>query len=324
VTLCAQLLRALRDVPNGVSGTDLARTLGISRAAVWARFDELRALGYEIVASPHNGYRLVGTPDLLDSDDIQARLPVNHVIGREIRVYAKTTSTNDLVGRLCRDGAREGVVIFAEAQTKGRGRQGRTWVSPAGKGLWFSILLRPRASLQAATQLTVAAATALLRAVEAQTGVAASIKWPNDLLAGGRKLAGILTEISAEAGGSQGAVVGIGLNVNITAPEFPAELRERVTSLKIETGRDINRGDLAVAILGELDRDYGKIQEGRFEEIAEEWRERCGTIGREVRIRAGGRIIAGRAESLDSEGALLVRTRHGLLERVLSGDVELG
>src|SRR6516162_898922 len=170
MTTDAKILSALRAHPDGVSGADLAGQLGISRTAIWARIEELRQLGYDIEAGPHFGYRLVSVPDVLHADDLLARLHRTKIIGRDIRVFEQTTSTNDVIERLARDGVKEGVVVFAESQTKGRGRLGRKWISPARKGLWFSILLRPDLRPQETTQLTVAAATAIRRAIAASSG----------------------------------------------------------------------------------------------------------------------------------------------------------
>src|SRR5881296_2032683 len=180
MTLDAQILKTLRDNGDGVSGAELSQRLGISRAAVWGRVEELRSLGYDIEASPHLGYRLLSAPDALHADDLISRLGETKVIGRVIRVFQETTSTNDVVEKFARDGLREGIVVFAESQTKGRGRLGRKWMSPAKKGLWFSVLLRPDLRPQETTQLTVASATALRRAIQIETGLSADIKWPND------------------------------------------------------------------------------------------------------------------------------------------------
>jgi BirA family transcriptional regulator, biotin operon repressor / biotin---[acetyl-CoA-carboxylase] ligase len=320
----AYILSALRGAGTGsVSGADLSQKLGISRAAIWARVRELRSIGYEIDASPHSGYRLRLVPDVLHADDLLSRLPDIRVIGRDIRVFQQTTSTNDVVEKLARDGVKEGAVVFAESQTRGRGRLGRKWISPAGKGLWFSILLRPLISPQNATQITVLAATALARAVRSQTGLLAQIKWPNDLLLGGRKFAGTLIELSAELDTVRYVILGIGLDVNLNAGELPAELRAIATSLKQEAGRPINRADLATTILRELDRDYSRLCDGKFEAVADEWESLCSTIGQNVKIHVGDRTIQGRAESLDHDGALLLRTQHGRLERIIGGDVTL-
>jgi BirA family biotin operon repressor/biotin-[acetyl-CoA-carboxylase] ligase len=323
LTTDAKILSALRDSPDGVSGADLAEQMDISRAAVWARVEELRRLGYEIEAGPHFGYRLVHTPDVLHADDLLGRLGRTKVIGRDIRVFEQTTSTNDVIEKLARDGVREGVVVFAESQTRGRGRLGRKWISPGRKGLWFSVLLRPDLRPQETTQMTVASATALRRAIEAVTGLQLEIKWPNDILIRGKKVAGILTELSAELDRVRHVILGIGVDVNLSAGEFPAELRKLATSLRIETGRVISRAELATRILRELDADYARICGGGFAKVADEWEAHCKTIGRDVAIQIGERRIRGRAESLDDDGALLLRTEHGHLERVIGGDVTL-
>jgi BirA family biotin operon repressor/biotin-[acetyl-CoA-carboxylase] ligase len=324
VTVDAQILRALRTAgEDAVSGADLAERLGVSRAAIWARIEELRGLGYGIQASPHDGYRLRTVPDVLHGDDLLALLGPGPIIGRDIRVFQETTSTNDVADRLGRDGVKEGVVVFAESQTKGRGRLGRNWVSTQGKGLWFSVLLRPPLTPQAATQITVASAVALARAIRGSTGLSCEIKWPNDILIHERKLCGILTEMSAEVDKIKHIVLGIGVNVNFEQADFPEDLRKTATSLKIEAHRSFHRAEIAAQILQELNRDYERILNDGFEAVANEWEAHCTTIGQNVEILCGKRVIHGRAESLDSEGALIVRTQHGHLERILGGDVSL-
>src|SRR4051812_13364599 len=179
MTVDATILRALRSADGeAVGGADLAEQLGVSRAAIWARVEELRSLGYEIDANPHDGYRLRSSPDVLHADDILASLPGTQAIGRDIRVFEETTSTNDVADKLGRDGVKEGVVVLAEKQTKGRGRLGRNWVSLRGKGLWFSVLLRPPLPPQSATRITIASATAMVRALRASTGLSCEVKWP--------------------------------------------------------------------------------------------------------------------------------------------------
>jgi BirA family biotin operon repressor/biotin-[acetyl-CoA-carboxylase] ligase len=324
MSLDTTILAALRAAGGGyVSGNDLAERLHVSRAAIWARVEELRHLGYEIEATPHQGYRLINTPDVLLADDLLARLGRTRVIGRDIRVFQQTTSTNDVVEKLARDGVKEGVVVFAEAQTRGRGRLGRTWLSPARKGLWFSVLLRPPLRPGAITQVTIAAATALVRAIRRHTGLVAEIKWPNDVLVQGRKVAGVLTELSAELDRVHHVVLGIGVDVNVAAGEFPAELRRTATSLQIETKQPVDRAALAVEVLRALDDDYQRLRRGEFGAVAAEWERACSTLGRDVLIRVGDREVRGRAESLDPDGALLVRTEHGYLERIIGGDVTL-
>src|SRR5262245_58820512 len=250
MSLDAQILAALRHAEDGaVSGAELSQQHGMSRVAIRARIEELRDRGDAYAASAQSGDRLVSAPDVLHADDLLAVLGEVKVVGRDIRVLQETTSTNDVADKLARDGVREGVVVFAESQSKGRGRLGRKWISPAKKGLWFSVLLRPDLRPHEATQLTVASATALRRSIESHTGLKTEIKWPNDMLIRGRKAAGILTELHAEVDRIQHVILGIGLDVNLSPGDFPAELRKVATSLKTELGKPVPRPELAVAIL---------------------------------------------------------------------------
>lgn len=320
----ALILAALRSAGDGgASGADLAKQLKVSRAAVWARIEELRKVGYEIIASPHHGYVLRGSPDALHADDILSRLDSPRIVAREVQVFHETASTNELVDRLARDGVGEGTVVFAESQTAGRGRLGRRWFSPPGRGLWFSVLLRPSLRPQSATQLTVLSAVAVARGIERETGLHPGIKWPNDIVFGTRKCGGILLELSAELDRIRHVVLGIGIDVNVASEEFPVELQDSATSLQQQSGRRWDRTALAVAILRELDAAYDRLRRGDFHEVSDEWVRRCTTLGRGVRIQMAGRIVAGTAEALDEEGALLVRTTHGRLERIIGGDVTL-
>ena len=323
MTTDAKILSALRAHPDGISGAQLAEQLQISRAAIWARIEDLRKVGFDIEASPHFGYKITGEPDALIAADLLARLGKTKVVGRDIQVFERTTSTNDVVEKLARDGVREGAVVFAEAQTKGRGRLGRVWQSPTRRGLWFSVLLRPELRPQETTQLTVIAATALRRAIKTVAGLSAEIKWPNDVLLGGKKIAGILTEMSAEVDRVRHVIIGIGVDVNQDANEFAGEVRQTATSLKLAAGEEICRAGLAAEILRELDADYARVRTGKFPEVADEWEAACVTIGKNVTVHVGERKFRGRAEALDDDGALLVRTEHGHLERIIGGDVTL-
>jgi BirA family biotin operon repressor/biotin-[acetyl-CoA-carboxylase] ligase len=322
MTTDARILSALREADEmGIGAAALAAKVGENSAAINQRVTELCRLGYEIESTPHLGYRLLSAPDVLHADDLLSRLRQPRVVGRDIRVFQETNSTNDVAERFARDGVGEGVVVFAEAQSKGRGRLGRKWISPAGQGLWFSVLLRPQLPPASITQLTIAAATAVARAIRAQTGLVPQIKWPNDILVGDKKVVGILTELAAELDRVRYVVIGIGVDVNVA--EFPAELAGIATSLAAASGRQFIRAAIAAAILEELDADYARITRGEFAALAEEWERQCITLGRRVQIHIGDRTVTGRAESLDNDGALLLRTEHGLLERIVGGDVTL-
>ncbi len=322
MTLDAKILCALREAnESGISTSMVMARTGADATAIAKRMSELGRLGYDIEWTPHLGYRLLSAPDVLHADDLLSRLSGSRVVGRDIQVFQQTSSTNDVVEKLARDGVAEGVVVFAESQTRGRGRLGRRWASPAGQGLWFSVLLRPALAPASITQLTIVAATAVARAIRMETGLTPQIKWPNDILLGGKKAVGVLTELSAELDCVRYVVMGIGVDVNVT--QFPTELREVATSLALEAGRPFIRAEIAAAILRELDSDYARLARGHFPRLAEEWERQCITLGCRVSIRMGEREVRGRAEALDSDGALLLRSDHGHLERIVGGDVAL-
>lgn len=238
-----QILRALRSRPGDLrSIPDLEQ--GIAR---------LRAAGYQIDPRADGAYHLQAAPALLIADDIRASINPSAVVGREIVVFRETSSTNDLAAQAGRDGIAEGLVIFAESQQTGRGRLGRQWSSPPGLGLWFSVLLRPTAPVTRWAELTFCAALAVAETAELFTGTAARIKWPNDVLLDGRKVAGILLESHAEP--NPYLVMGIGLNVLHAPADFPVDLRERATSLKM-AGPLPDRREVAAALLNTLDEHY--------------------------------------------------------------------
>jgi BirA family biotin operon repressor/biotin-[acetyl-CoA-carboxylase] ligase len=283
---------------------------GISPGAFNLAITGLRAIGYEIESHPLLGCRLASSPDRLMADDLEARLS-SPVIGSEILVFEETSSTNDVVARLATSKRGEGLVVFAESQTKGRGRHGRVWVSPKGKGLWFSVLLRPRLPVGAMSRITVAASVAVVRAVRETSGVQARIKWPNDVTVHGKKLAGILTELSGDA-----AILGIGIDVNCRQDELP----EVATSLLAATGQPQDRAALAARVLEELEELYRLAVED-FEAVTKEWAGLCSTLGRQIVVTMGQRRIEGCAQALDGDGALLLRKDSGQIERLLGGDL---
>ena len=322
----AQLLAAFRAADDGyMTGPELSHRLGVARATVGRHIEELRSLGFDIQHQPSLGYRLIASPDILFAEDIQYRLGKT-VIGRQVLVYERTASTNDLVERLALDGAAEGVVVFAESQMRGRGRMGRSWASPRGKGLWFSTLLRPKLLMSSVGRLTIAASVAIARTIREQTGLAAEIKWPNDVFIAGRKCAGILAELRTELDAIKFIVLGIGLDVNCEAGDFPPEVRGIATSLKMELARQgrepVLRGDLAVALLRELDHICKlAADDSGFDDIRREWARLSSTLGKRVALQIGPHRIEGFAQALDEDGSLLVRCDNGRIEHVVSGDV---
>lgn len=244
------------------------------------------------------------------------------LLGRPLICLPATQSTNAVVREQAHSGAPEGLVVIADAQTGGRGRLGRSWLSPPGVGIWMSILLRPGLPAADAQRLTLAAAVAVADAIAAVSGLQAGIKWPNDVMIAGRKCSGILTEV--ETGGDRvtAAVVGIGINVN--TPSFAPDLTA-ATSLLIERGgRPVARAPLAAAVLLRFEQAYRQLLAGEFRPVLDRWRALSVTLGRRVQVMpVGDQPYAGWAEAADDDGALRVRLDSGEVRRVLAGDVSI-
>ena len=303
-----------------VSGEAISDKLGLTRAAVWKHVEALRGQGYRIDAVPARGYRLAGVPDRLTPLELRPLLNT-HDLGRVVHWYEEIGSTNDRASELADEGALSGEVVVAETQTSGRGRRGRAWASPARKNLYFSVVLRPELPPSRAPELTLVASVAICDVLR-QAGVDAGIKWPNDLLVSGRKIAGILTELAADPDRVEWVVLGVGVNVNARREDFPDELRAEATSVLIERGQAAPRALFAAACFTALEGWLDRHAEEGFGPIREAWRARAVTLGREVSVRVDGRELTGTAEDIDETGALLVRTAAGV-ERILSGDVTL-
>lgn len=313
----SDLLRALRGRGGSASGEALALDLGVTRAAVAKHVAALRERGWRIAARRRVGYALEAAPDLLDADVVMPLLGTRW-LGRDWRWHERTDSTNDDAKAAAEARAPHGTVVVAEAQDRGRGRLGRVWHSPPGENLCFSAVLRPDLAPAAAPPVTLAAGVAVAEAVE-EAGVAgASLKWPNDVRVGGRKLAGILTEMAAEADRVRYLVVGAGVNVNTT--RFPDEIAAIATSLRIALGRKVDRPEFCAALCARLEAWLDRFfTEGAAPVIAA-FRRRA-ELPRAVRVDTGRGFVEGQAEDVDDSGALLVRTASGAVERVTSGEI---
>ena len=257
----------------------------------------------------------------LDPADIQRHLQARRLGGR-IECVAETESTNSDVAAAARAGAAEGLVRIAESQTRGRGRMGRTWVSPHGVNLYCSILLRPTLSAGDVPLLTLATGVAVADAVDAWSDVGAAIKWPNDVLLGGRKVAGVLTEMEAVDGRPASVVVGIGVNLNCDLDAFPPEVRGLATSIAIANGRHVDRARFAAHLIDAVDARYESLLRDGFSAILPAWSERDALRGRRVQVRSAGETLAGIASGLGPTGRLLLQTDHGL-EEIVAGDVSV-
>ncbi len=316
------ILELLRNAKSGfVSGEEMAEQLGVSRTAVWKRIRELKNKGYRILSQPRNGYYLEESPDLLLPEEVRYGLKTGF-IGQNIIYYDTIQSTNLEARREIAAGAPEGTVIVAETQEMGRGRLERSFFSPRG-GIWFSVILRPKFLPQEAPKCTLMAAVSVAMAME-RFGFSVGIKWPNDILYEGKKLTGILTDMSAEMDRINAIIIGIGINVNIRKEEFPEELRETATSLYCIGGEQVQRAKFLQAVLESMEELYKEACSQGFAPVMEKWKRYSATLGQEVQVIGVGQgeHFTGTAVDIDEDGALLIETETGR-RRVLAGDVSI-
>jgi len=299
-----RVLEALRERSGYLSGETLANRLGTSRVSIWRHIRRLEKEGY-LIETSRNGYRLVSSPDLL--------LPFEFPgLEQKIRYFSEIGSTMDAARELAKKGAGEGTIVIAEAQTHGRGRLGREWLSPKG-GIYFTLILRPKISPVNAPRINLMASLAVAATIRKLFGLDAGLKWPNDVLIEGKKVCGILAEMDAETDVLNFVNLGIGINANTSIPRF----EKTATSLKHAVGKDISRKEFLGALLVEIEHRQASLMEAS---LLEEWRKLSVTLGKDVRIVAPGEVIVGRAIDVDTTGALIIRQRNGSLKKVVAGD----
>ena len=317
-----EILRLLKSHPlEFLSGETISRHVKLTRTAVWKRIRNLRALGYVIEASTRSGYRLVHAPDLLLPSEI---LPILQTkwMGKKIHYFKTLDSTNSTAYQLALNGAREGEVVIAESQEKGRGRLGRHWISPPLLNLYLSVILRPPIPPHQASLITLLAAVATADAIEKTSGLKPSIKWPNDLLLGKRKVAGLLNEIHSETDHIHFVILGMGVNLNMDEKLLPWELRTKATSLKKEMGRPISRKEFVCHLLNALEQWYEIFLKKGGAPVLKAWKDRARIEGKRVKVTSFGDVLRGRAVDVDSDGALILQTKGGVQKRIVAGDIE--
>lgn len=319
-----QLIRLFEANPSKyMSGEQISRELNVSRTAVWKHIQSLKEEGYVFEAAPRLGYKLVSAPDRLRPEDIALHLRTK-LLGRSIHCFDEVDSTQNVAHRLVREGSPEGTLVLAERQTSGRGRLGRQWHSPKGKGIYMSLVVKPAIPIHLMPHLTLLSAVALCRAIRVRIpGLSPGIKWPNDLLIGGKKISGILMESSAENEALQYIVAGVGISCNLLPEDYPEELKDRATSLLIESGAKVDRAGLIAELLYQLEELYTLYMEQGFAPIRTLWEASSATIGREVRMIAHGGTYEGTAVGLDDWGGLVIRQADGSLRTVYTADTEL-
>ena len=302
-----------------VPGPKIASEIGVTRFTVWSWIEKLRSLGLEIRGVPREGYQLLTVPDILAPSLVRADLG-DCSIGRTIIHYFRTDSTNAMALKLAAEGAEHGTVVVAEEQTAGRGRLGRTWFSEKGSGIYSSIILRPLLSPAAAPVLTLMAGLAAQKAVISSTGLAVDIRWPNDLLVNGKKVCGILTEMSAELDRLHAVVLGIGINVNHSL--MPPELDHLATSLRMEVHRAVSRVQVLVALLREIERHYRLLLKSGNLAITERWEAASSFAhGKRVRVVTPAGEALATTTGVDPSGALKIQHDDGRQESLVAGEV---
>jgi len=316
-----EVLRLFHAHPDAyISGAEISQRLGVSRTAVWKHIRALREAGYAIEAVSSRGYRLQETPDLLLAAEIQSGLATERV-GRNMQCFPSTDSTNLRAAELAEQGGEDGTVLIAEEQTLGKGRLGRSWASPSGVNLYASLLLRPAIPPMNAPQLTFVAALAVVEAILRTGGLQATVKWPNDVLVNGCKVAGILSEMRAESDRVHYVILGVGVNLNMTREQFPADLRYPATSLLIEGGEPVSRSAFVCRFLESFEALYQRFLAEGFDAIRPLWDTRCAMVGTRVRVDQESRVLSGVAVGLNEDGSLLLRDDDGRLHSIYAGDI---
>lgn len=305
-----------------ISGQKISEILNVSRTAIWKHIKLLKKEGYLIESISRRGYRLTSMPDLLTQEEMESFLKTKK-IGREIIHYDSIESTNTKAKEFASDGLEEGVVIISEEQTGGRGRLGRSWTSPKGKGIWMSLILRPDISPSEASKTTQIAAAAVCKSMR-EMGIESYIKWPNDIILNNKKVCGILTEISSELNRVNYIVIGIGINANIDEVEFPQEIKDKATSLKSALKKEVNRKELTARVLNNFEELYLElINNNSVEKSIGICKETSILLGKEIRIIYRDREELGVAVDLTDQGELLVKNKNGEIEKIISGEISV-
>jgi len=321
MTMKTEILSMLRETDGYISGQQICEQFQVSRTAVWKVMEQLKAEGYQIEAVRNRGYHLEKSPDVLGEAEIKSLLNTSWA-GCDVLYFPETDSTNTRAKRLGDEGAVHGTLVAADRQTGGKGRRGRRWESPAGSSIYMSILLRPDIPPDQAPMLTLVMAQSTAEAIRIRTGEEALIKWPNDIVINGKKVCGILTEMSTEIQWINHVVIGVGINVN--TEYFPEELTETATSIYLESGGKQQRSGLIAEVLKQFERYYAMFLEtGNLSAMQEEYNRLLVNRDREVKVLEPGNEYNGYAIGINETGELLIRTEDGQIREVYAGEVSV-
>lgn len=339
------ILRMIRQSRGYVSGQSLCEALGVSRTAVWKYVNQLKEEGYEFDAVSNKGYRIVKYPDIITREEIESMLPDGLTVTNVV-YYHETDSTNTRAKQAAEEGEKSGTLFITECQTGGRGRRGRSWESPAGSGIWMSLLLRPEIKPFDASMLTIVAAMGMKDAIEeiigdgvtagagygdvagdnagdgaGKGGIHCKIKWPNDIVLGDRKICGMLTEMSAETDWINYVVIGIGVNVNTT--EFDDSIKDTASSILLQTGSSVKRSDIVVAFARHFSKYYEEfLKKCNLSGLADDYNKALINVGRDVKIVERDGSFVAKAVGIDETGSLIVE-KDGNTQRIVAGEVSV-
>ncbi len=317
----SEILKMLREDAGYVSGQQLCEKFGVSRTAIWKAINQLKEEGYQVEAVRNRGYHIVSSPDVVTEEELISVLDTVWA-GQQVFFFEKTDSTNIQAKQLGEKGMPHGTLVTANQQDKGRGRRGRFWESPAGSSIYMSILLRPEIPPDKAPMLTLVMALSTAEGLKECTGLDVQIKWPNDIVLNGKKLVGILTEMSTEIDYINHVVIGVGINVNIQT--FPEELNEKATSIYIETGHKIKRSKIIAVIMKYFEKNYALFMQAQnLENLKDKYNSLLVNREKEVRILGAKEQFTAIALGINRHGELLVRREDGQEEAVFAGEVSV-
>lgn len=317
----ADIVRLLKSNNDFISGEDISQKFGVSRSAIWKYMNILREEGYEIESVPRKGYRLIHSPDILTLEEIEEYLNTDF-IGRNILYYNSLSSTNTEAKEVAKK-VEEGTIVVAEEQTKGRGRLGRGWVSPKGKGIWMSLILKPKMSPLKVAKITLIGAAAVNLALK-DMGIRSYIKWPNDIIIDNRKVSGILTEMNCELNMISHVIMGMGINIGLDKRDLSNQLADKAISLREVVGGRVDRKKLLAYVLNRFEELYIPfIRDGDISRTIEISRQASNLTGKDVRIIGSHTEKIGRVLTIDDEGQLVVEYDDGNIEKIFSGEVSI-
>lgn len=318
-----EILEMLRNTEGYLSGQEICERLHVSRTAIWKVIKQLQEQGYQIEGVKNRGYRLLDTPDIMTSEEIMSRIRTKH-LARRVFYFPTIDSTNLQAKKYAEEPDADGALFLADEQTKGRGRRGRSWSSPAGDNIFMSLLLKPKLRPESASMMTLLAALAVAAAAEEMTGLEVKIKWPNDIVINKKKICGILTEMSSEIDYIHYLVIGIGINVNTGI--FPEEIKEMASSLFLSSGakKRWNRSELICLLMEHLERYYEQfLQTENLSFVQEDYNRKLAGIHEQVKVLGETEDMVGISRGITETGELIVELPDGSRKEVMSGEVSV-